>query len=63
MHYEKALKSSAFIRINKSQLVNILNVKEIIPWFNSRLVVSLTNKKELEVSRFYSKSLRTLLDL
>jgi len=51
------------VRINKSQLVNLRNVKEIIPWFNSRLVFVLESGKELEVSKLYSKAIRKILSL
>lgn len=61
--YETAFKSSGLFRANKSQLVNLLCVKEIIPWFNSRLVLSLKNDVEIEVSKKYSKSLRSLLNM
>lgn len=62
-YYEEALSLHGIIRINKSQLVNLMNVKEIIPWFNGRLVLVLKNNQELEVSRFYSKALRKFLNI
>lgn len=62
-HYEEKLKHKDFIRINKSQLVNLLNVKEIIPWFNSRLVLVMKNDIRLEVSKMYAKLLRNLLGI
>jgi len=62
-YYEEALRVHGVIRINKSQLVNLMNVKEIIPWFNGRLVLVLKNNQELEVSRFYSKTLRRFLNI
>ena len=62
-HYESELKGVGIVRINKSQLVNIRNVKEIIPWFNSRLVFVLESGKELEVSKLYSKTIRKMLNL
>ncbi|MDD3168795.1 MAG: LytTR family DNA-binding domain-containing protein [Eubacteriales bacterium] len=62
-YYEEFLSAQGIIRINKSQLVNLINVKEIIPWFNGRLVVVLKNNQELEVSRFYAKALRKTLNL
>jgi len=62
-YYETELKSQGILRINKSQIVNMKNVKEIIPWFNSRLVFVLENGKELEVSKLYSKAIRKLLNI
>ncbi len=62
-YYEETLSFHGIIRINKSQLVNLINVKEIIPWFNGRLVLVLRNKQELEVSRFYAKALKKILNI
>jgi two-component system response regulator LytT len=62
-YYEGLLNPSGFERINKSQLVNMLNVREIIPWFNSRFVLVLKNNLELEVSKNYSKALRKTLNI
>ena len=63
LFYEGLLNASGFIRINKSQVVNLMNVIEIIPWFNSRFVLLLKNGRELEVSRTYSKELRRTLNI
>ena len=60
---EYSLRPRGFIRISKSVLVNIANVKEIIPWFSSRYVVRLKNGKELEVSRTYVKDFRIFMEL
>lgn len=62
-YYEHAWAAKGFLRINKSQLVNLLHVKEIIPWFNSRYVIRLNNNAELEVSKMFSKKLRSTLNL
>ena len=62
-YYEKCFYHRGILRINKSQLVNLMNVREIVPWFNSRYVLVLENQTELEVSRIYSKALRKTLDI
>ncbi|TVX89758.1 LytTR family DNA-binding domain-containing protein [Paenibacillus agilis] len=62
-YYENIWAVKGFIRINKSQLVNLLHVKEIIPWFNSRYVLRIDNDIELEVSKMFSKKLRNTLKL
>jgi two-component system response regulator LytT len=62
-YYEEALSAYGIMPINKSQLVNIMNVREIIPWFNAKLVLVLKNNRELEVSKLYSKALRRTLDI
>ncbi|GMK37684.1 hypothetical protein PCCS19_07380 [Paenibacillus sp. CCS19] len=62
-YYENLWAAKGFIRINKSQLVNLLQVKEIIPWFNSRYVLRMDNNAELEVSKMFSKKLRNTLNI
>ncbi|MUT64683.1 LytTR family DNA-binding domain-containing protein [Paenibacillus sp. NEAU-GSW1] len=62
-YYESLWAAKGFIRINKSQLVNLLRVKEIIPWFNSRYVLRMDNNAELEVSKMFSKKLRNTLKI
>lgn len=61
--YEQDLVNHDFFRINKSQLVNLMAVKEIIPWFNGRLVLNMGDKKELEVSKNYAKNFKNLLGI
>lgn len=60
---EEELAADGFIRINKSEIVNILHIKEIVPWFNGRLLLKLTNKKEVEVSRSYAGDFKNYLGL
>jgi len=60
---EHSLRPKGFIRISKSILVNIQNVREIIPWFGGRYIIRLVNNKEIEVSRTYAKDFRAFLEL
>ncbi|SDF25691.1 LytTR family DNA-binding domain-containing protein [Sporomusa acidovorans] len=60
---EHALRAKGFIRISKSLIVNIVNVREIVPWFGGRYVLRLTNNKEVEVSRTYMKDFRAFLEI
>lgn len=62
-YYERTLGSHGIVRINKSQLAGLVNVREIIPWFGSRLVLVMKNNQELEVSKHYAKALRKTLDM
>jgi len=50
-------------RLLTGQLGNIVHVKEIVPWFNSRYVLRLVNGDELEVSKTYAKRLRSALSI
>lgn len=60
---EHSLRPKGFIRISKSLLVNIVNVREIIPWFGGRYIIRLVSNKEMEVSRTYAKDFRMFLEL
>lgn len=61
---EGKLPRNRFIRVSKSFIVNISNVKEIIPWFGGRLILRFNNSnKEVEVSRSHTKSFKEFLDM
>lgn len=62
-HYESTWAGLGFLRVNRSQLVNLRHVNEIVPWFNSRYVLRLTGSDELEVSKTYARHLRRALKL
>ncbi len=56
---ESSLPQDKFIRVSKSFIVNIENVKEILPWFGRRLVLRFIDSKyEVEVSKNYVKTVR-----
>lgn len=49
---EKIISRKNFIRVDKSYIVNILAIKEIIPWFGGRLLLRFNGSEErIEVSR------------
>ncbi|MCX8128754.1 MAG: LytTR family transcriptional regulator DNA-binding domain-containing protein [Clostridia bacterium] len=61
---EARLPQDKFIRVGKSFIANIANVKEIIPWFGRRLVLRFSdNRREIEVSKNYTKSFKEFLGL
>lgn len=60
---EELLTGEGFIRINKSNIINILHINEIVPWFNGRLLLKLDNGKEVEVSRSYAGDFKNFLGL
>lgn len=61
---EVALHEKGFIRINKSFLVNLLMIGEIIPWFGGRLLLKIKDvDTEIEVSRVYVKPFKRLLGM
>jgi two-component system, LytTR family, response regulator len=61
---EDRLPRNRFIRVGKSFIVNIGNVKEIIPWFGRRLLLRFFNSKnEIEVSKSYVKNVKEFLGM
>ncbi len=61
---EARLPQIKFIRVGKSFIANIENVKEIVPWFGRRLILKFADRKrEIEVSKNYVKSFKEFLGL
>lgn len=61
---EKDLRDKAFIRVNKSYLVNVLMIGEIIPWFGGRLLLKFKDLKlEVEVSRNNVASFKSFIGM
>ena len=61
---EKLLAYRNFIRVNKSNIVNIMKIKELIPWFGGKILLRLYNTEErIEVSRNYIKDFKQFLDM
>lgn len=50
---EEEYSKLGFIRINKSQIVNIRNVKKISPYIGSRLILVLSNGEQLVVTKSF----------
>ena len=48
---EEKLPEAQFFRANRQQIVNTEYIKGIVPWFNGKLKLTLTNGQEVEVSR------------
>lgn len=60
---EGILVDKQFIRINKSQIINIKAIKEINPTFNSRINLSMINKEKLTVTRNYAAAFKRSIGL
>lgn len=59
--FERKLEHSPVIRVHRAFLVNINNIIEIEPWFNSTYNLILSNSEKVPVSRTYVKELKQLL--
>lgn len=60
---EERLEDEGFIRISKSCIVNLVNVKEIVPWLGSKLLLKFEGSEvEQEVTRSYVKKFKEFLE-
>ena len=48
---EERLPEESFFRANRQQLVNTNFIKNVVPWFNGKLKLTMQNNDEIEVSR------------
>lgn len=58
---ETKLKAYRFVRVSKSAIVNMIVVKEVEPYFNNELMLTLTNQEKIKVSRSYRPNLKSYL--
>ena len=59
------LDPAIFWRVHRSHLVNITNIKEIVPWFSRNYILRMKDPKatEIPVSRSQTKRLREYLQI
>lgn len=60
---EMILSEKDFIRISKSQIVNINRIRALKPELNRTLLATMCNGEQLSVSRKYVKTIRNLLSV
>ena len=60
---EKRLPPEIFLRANRTQIVNLLSVKSVSPWFSGGLKVVLSGGEEVEFSRRQAQQFRELKEL
>jgi len=58
---ETKLKAHRFVRVSKSAIVNMAEVKEVEPYFNNELMLTLTSQEKIKVSRSYRPNLKSYL--
>ena len=58
---EQQLEEYLFVRINKSCIVNLKNIDSIKTHIDRRLLITMSNKEQLIVSRQYAAVIKTLL--
>lgn len=60
---EQKLPPALFIKTHRSFIINVTKVKEIQPWFNHTLQVTMENGEKVPVSRSYLKAFKSRLNL
>lgn len=60
---EVILSDKDFIRISKSQIVNINKIKSLKPELNRTILVTMCNGEQLYISRKYVQAIRNLLSV
>ena len=58
---EQQLEEYLFVRISKSAVVNLKNIKSIKTYINRRLLITLNNGEQVIASRQYADAIRKLL--
>jgi len=59
---ERKLQHSPIVRVHRAYLVNLDNVIEIQPWFNSTCTLIVRNGNSIPVSRTFMKEIKQLLN-
>ena len=60
---ESMLFQHSFIRANKSYIINILKIEEIIPWIGSKYILKMISGDEIDVTRTYYRGFKVALGL
>ena len=60
-YFEKKLPSDKFLRVNRSSLIGLQHVQEIVIWFGNRFKIVLDNGKDVISSREKSRILKQVL--
>lgn len=60
---ENILSPKDFVRISKSQIVNINKIRSLKPELNRTILATMCNNEQLSISRKYVKTLRSILSI
>lgn len=60
-YFEKRLPADKFMRVNRSSLIGLEHVKEVVIWFGNRFKIILNNGRDVISSREKSKILKQIL--
>jgi len=60
---ENILAEKDFVRISKSQIVNINKIRSLKPELNRTILATMCNNEQLSISRKYVKTIRSILSI
>lgn len=60
---ENILSDKDFVRISKSQIVNINKIQSLKPELNRTILATMCNNEQLSISRKYVKTIRNILSI
>ena len=60
---ESILSDKDFVRISKSQIVNINKIRSLKPELNRTILATMCNNEQLSISRKYVKTIRNILSI
>ncbi|MBO5207914.1 MAG: LytTR family transcriptional regulator [Lachnospiraceae bacterium] len=60
---ENILSDKDFVRISKSQIVNINRIRSLKPELNRTILATMCNNEQLSISRKYVKTIRNILSI
>jgi two-component system LytT family response regulator len=57
-YLEERLDDDLFFRVNRSQMINLKKIGKVDPWFSNTIKITLSNGREVEVSRRQTRQFR-----
>lgn len=62
-YFEQRLPETDFFKVNRAEIINLKQIKELVIWFNNRYKIVLNDKNEVICSRERSKVIKKILNL
>lgn len=62
-YFEQRLPEKDFLRVNRAEIINLTQIKELVIWFSNRYKIVMNDKNEVLCSREKSKAIKKILNL
>jgi DNA-binding LytR/AlgR family response regulator len=62
-YFEQRLPESDFLKVNRAEIINLKQIKELVIWFSNRYKIVMNDKNEVLCSREKSKIIKKILNL